>query len=59
MSLQDWTDEQARDHPQFFFWNMTMFELLLLDYVRSLRAGDFDLYICQGTPKTCSTDIFP
>ena len=46
MSLQDWTDEQAKDHPQFFFWNMTlMFELLLLDYVRSLRAGDFDLYV--------------
>ena len=45
MSLQDWTDEQAKDHPQFFFWNMTlMFELLLLDYVPSLRADDFDLY---------------
>ena len=33
-------------HPMFKFWHLTLhLELLLLEYVRSIRSGDFHLYV--------------
>ena len=46
LSFDDWVSERIRASPQFQYWYMTLqFELLLLVYVRSIREGNFLLYI--------------
>lgn len=46
MTLDDWIVKQEEAYPQFKYWYMVMhLESLLLVYVRSLREGNFMLYI--------------
>ena len=46
MSLDDWCAEQIDASPQFQFWFIIMqLELALFIYVRSVREGNFMLYI--------------
>lgn len=46
LSLEDWCAEKASECPQFKFWHITLeFELIILSFVRSLREGNFPLYI--------------
>ena len=41
-----WCSENYDQYPQFRFWAMTLqFELKLLQFIRSLREGNFALYI--------------
>ena len=41
-----WRAKKEKQYPQFKFWSLTKeLELLLLRFVRSFRASDFDLYI--------------
>ena len=41
-----WLQEQCAKHPQFLFWSITLeLEQLILEFVRSVREGDFSLYL--------------
>ena len=45
-SFDDFCDEQVKRHPQFRYWLIIMWlEVILLSFVRSLRQGNFELYI--------------
>ena len=45
-SFDDFCDEQVKRHPQFRYWLILMrLEVILLSFVRSLRQGNFELYI--------------
>ena len=45
-SSDDFCDEQVKRHPQFRYWLIIMLlEVILLSFVRSLRQGNFELYI--------------
>ena len=46
MSVEEWCDTRADASPQFKFWsNILKLELEIMIYVRSLREGDFKLYV--------------
>lgn len=46
MSFNDWCTQKSQEIPQFQFWYTTLqLELVILSYVRSLREGNFDLYL--------------
>ena len=46
MNFKDWSERQGKNHPQFRYWDQALqLELLLLKYIKSLRIGDFQLYI--------------
>jgi hypothetical protein len=46
MSFEDWCISRAEGCPQFKFWFMILqLELQLMIFVRSIREGDFHLYI--------------
>lgn len=43
--FEDWKKSQEDQYPQFRFWSTTLkLELLLLEFVRSIRSADFTLY---------------
>ena len=43
---KDWVAQQKDKEPQFCFWYDTLeFILLILEFVKSIRSGDFELYI--------------
>ena len=46
MSKEDWTKKRIDESPTFQFWFLAM-ELILLTlvFIKSLRKGDFDLYV--------------
>ena len=45
-TFENWCKRKAEQHPQFLCWAIVLeYELLLMTYVRSLRTGDFLLYI--------------
>eukprot|EP00058_Branchiostoma_floridae_P011619 XP_002597107.1 hypothetical protein BRAFLDRAFT_76362 [Branchiostoma floridae] len=46
MSFSMWCTQRRTDHPQFLYWYTALeLELLVLAFVRSLRTGNFDLYV--------------
>ncbi len=46
MSFEDWCTIQRKSHPQFDYWyRVLQVELLLMVFVRSLREGNFQLYL--------------
>ena len=46
MSVEDWCATRAGTSPQYKFWSIIIkLELEIMIYVRSLREGDFMLYI--------------
>ena len=46
LSFEDWCIRQRESHPQFDYWyTVWKVELLLLVFVRSLREGNFHLYL--------------
>lgn len=48
-----WSDEQEENYPMFFYWSMVIdFQMLLLRFVRSMREGDFELYV-QTCDEIC------
>ena len=45
-SFEDWCSEMSEQYPQFHFWQSVIdLELLLCQFVKSLRSGNFDLYV--------------
>ena len=54
LSIEDWCTERAYASPQFQYWLLVMqLEEIVLVYVRSLREGNFTLYlaaICTLAP---------
>ena len=41
-----WCQTRSEQHPQFYYWNTVMeLELLMLQFIRSLREGNFNLYL--------------
>ena len=46
MSFDNWCNQQVSATPHFQYWHTALqLELLLLVFLKSLRAADFDLYI--------------
>ena len=46
MSFEDWCTHQMAKQPQFAFWSLILqFEIAVLLFVRSVRTGNFQLYI--------------
>ena len=46
VDFKTWCKRQAETHPQFKYWsNVFDLELLVLEFVRSLRDRDFDMYL--------------
>ena len=46
ISLEDWCNQQSSLLPLFKFWfTILQLELTLLVFVRSIRTGDFELYV--------------
>ena len=46
MSENEWIKSKAQFNPQFKFWNTALqLELLALIFIRSIREGNFRLYI--------------
>ena len=44
--LSTWVRKQCEAHPQFLFWSTALeLELLTLEFVRSIREGNFSLYV--------------
>ncbi len=44
--LNDWITEQKEKSIQFFYWNSVLeLETMLLSFVKSLRLGDFELFL--------------
>ena len=53
-TFDDWCCQRCQEFPQFHFWYATLhLQLLVLTFVRSLREGNFDLYI------DCLTELVP
>ena len=56
-SFDDFCDEQVKRHPQFRYWLIIIrLEVILLSFVRSLRQGNFELYI--ESQKELAPSIF-
>ena len=50
LDFSSWCLEMSAKHPQFQYWEMTLqLELLVLQFIRSLRLADFDLYVTSLT----------
>ena len=48
LSVLDWLDEAAKHSQMCFYWKMIRkFEILLLIYMRSIREGNFELYLAS------------
>ena len=48
LSALDWLDEAAKDSQMCFYWKMILnFEVVLLIYIRSIREGNFKLYLAS------------
>ncbi len=46
LTFGEWCKAQSDAHPQFRYWNMTIsLELLVMQFVRSLREANFKLYV--------------
>lgn len=46
LDFQQWIDKQTSLHPQFKFWDIALhLELLVMQYIRSIREGNFSLYV--------------
>ena len=46
LGFEPWCDHQAASHPQFKFWALVLqLELTVLLYIRSIREGNFLLYV--------------
>jgi hypothetical protein len=46
MTFNEWSKEKLVTHPQFKYWSTALeLELMLMHFVRSLREGDFSLYV--------------
>ena len=46
VTLEEWCSEKAKKCPQFHFWSFILqLELYVLIFVRSLREGNFELYV--------------
>lgn len=53
VSFDQWCVKRKKESPQFLYWYTCLeLELLLLAFVRSLRVGDFDLYVDTLTKLT-------
>ena len=53
-SLEIWSERLRTDNPMFMFWSTVMdLELLMCRFIRSLREGDFRLYV-QVCDELCS-----
>ena len=51
--FSSWIEHRKAESPQFMYWCTNLeLELLLFTFVRSLRTGDFDLYIDTLTKLT-------
>ena len=46
IGFHDWCKAQADQYPQFMYWLTVLeLEILVLGFVKSLRVGDFPLYV--------------
>ena len=46
LSFELWCSAKAQEHPQFYYWSVILeLELLMNMYIKSLREGNFKLYI--------------
>ena len=46
IDFKDWVEEKSQKYPQFKFWSIVLkLELTVLQLVKSLREGNFTLYI--------------
>ena len=46
MTFQEWCSQKEEQHPQFSYWNKVLeLELLLLQFLRAQRNGNFPLYV--------------
>ena len=62
LSVLDWLDEAANSSQICFYWEMILnFEVLRLIYMRSIREGNFELYLhrciacCLGSSLQINT----
>ena len=45
-TFREWCKTQSEVHPQFLYWSTTIsLELPVMQFVRSLRDGNFQLYV--------------
>ena len=48
LSFGQWVEQQCSTSPMFLYWKDTLdLELLVLSFVRSVREGDFQLYVAS------------
>ena len=48
LSVLDWLNEAAKHSQMCFYWKMILnFEVLMLIYMRSIREGNFELYLAS------------
>jgi hypothetical protein len=53
IGFDDWCTQRKTESPQFLFWFTCLeLELLVFSFVRSLRTGNFDLYLSTITKLT-------
>ena len=46
LTFEEWRSDMASSQPQFAYWSLVLeFELSILQLIRSVRTGDFKLYI--------------
>ena len=46
LDFDRWREEKEKQYPQFLYWATVLkLELLLLEYVKSIREGNFQLYL--------------
>lgn len=46
IEFNDWEKERSAKYPQFKYWNQTLnFELTIFVFIKSIRSGNFMLYI--------------
>lgn len=46
LSFEEWRCARSNLFPQFKYWNIALnIELIILQFVRSIRKGDFTLYV--------------
>ena len=43
--LEEWRTKMSNDYPQFFYWwTVLQMEVLVCQFIKSIRRGNFDLY---------------
>ena len=46
LPFEIWWQTKSKQHPQFYYWTTVVeLELLMLQFIRSLREGNFYLYL--------------